>query len=126
MFLTAMQVALGGAIGAVARYFVGIGVLRVFGPQPMPLGVLLINITGSLLMGLLVTFLGLKGLTHWNALLATGILGGYTTFSSFSLETWTLIERGDLALAALYVGVSVAVSLIALIAGVHMMRWVMA
>ncbi|MFT3688007.1 fluoride efflux transporter CrcB [Paenirhodobacter sp.] len=126
MFLTAMQVALGGAMGAVTRYLVGVGVLRAFGPQPMPLGVLLINITGSLLMGMLVTFLGLKELTHWNAFLATGILGGYTTFSSFSLETWTLIERGDLGLAAAYVVLSVAVSLIALIAGVHLMRWGMA
>lgn len=126
MFLTAMQVALGGAIGAVARYFVGIGVLRVFGPQPMPLGVLLINITGSLAMGLLVTFLALKGMTQWNALLATGVLGGYTTFSSFSLETWTLIERGDFGWAATYVGLSVAVSLVGLIAGVHMMRWILA
>ena len=100
MLMTVLQVALGGAIGASGRYLSGVAILRIFGLQPMPLGVIFVNILGSFLMGLLVVFLGQKQMTHLNPFLATGILGGFTTFSSFSLETWTLIERGDTALAA--------------------------
>ncbi|TMV68315.1 chromosome condensation protein CrcB [Thioclava sp. BHET1] len=98
---------------------------RTFGMQPFPLGVLTVNILGSFIMGVLVTFLGHKGLTHWNAFLATGVLGGFTTFSSFSLETWTLIDRGEVGLAAVYVALSVVVSLIGLMAGVYLMRAVL-
>lgn len=126
MLMNLLQVALGGAIGASGRYLSGIAILRLFGPQPIPLGVLFVNIFGSFLMGALVTFLGQKELTHWNALLATGVLGGFTTFSSFSLETWTLIERGDMGHAAFYVALSVIAALSGLIFGVHLMRWVLA
>jgi CrcB protein len=126
MMFTAAQIAIGGATGAVLRYLAGVGVMRLFGPQPLPLGVLFVNIAGSLAMGMLVTFLGQRGLTQWNAFLATGVLGGFTTFSSFSLEAWRLLERGDIGLAGLYVGLSVAVSLMALVAGVYGMRWVLA
>ena len=87
MIQTLLQVALGGAIGASARYLAGVAILRGFGPQDFPLGVIAVNILGSFLMGALVVFLGQKGLTHWNALLATGVLGGFTTFSSFSMKT---------------------------------------
>ena len=83
------------------------------------------NILGSFLMGALVVFLGQKGLTHWNALLATGVLGGFTTFSSFSLETWRLMSTGRYDLAVLYIGLSVAVSILALVAGVQVMRAVL-
>ncbi|TQS73499.1 fluoride efflux transporter CrcB [Rhodobacteraceae bacterium] len=126
MLLTVLQVAIGGAIGAAGRYLSGLAVLRLLGPQQIPVGVIFVNIVGSFVMGALVTFLGQKGLTHWNAFLATGILGGFTTFSSFSLETWTLIERGETGLAATYVVLSVGVALIGLICGVHVMRWVLA
>lgn len=122
MFGTMLQVALGGAIGSVLRYLVGVGMLRSFGAQPFPLGVIPVNIVGSFIMGALVVFLGQKGLTNWNAFLAVGILGGFTTFSSFSLETWRLIDTGRYDLAAAYVLLSVAVSLLALIAGVHLTR----
>ncbi len=126
MLGTILQVALGGAIGASGRYLSGVAILRLFGPQVIPLGVIFVNVLGSFLMGALVTVLGQKGLTHWNALLATGVLGGFTTFSSFSLETWTLIERGDVGHAAFYVAFSVVVSLSALVFGIYTMRWVLA
>ncbi|MER5173300.1 fluoride efflux transporter CrcB [Thioclava sp. GXIMD2076] len=126
MLLTMLQVALGGAIGASGRYLSGVAILRMMGPQQIPLGVIFVNIVGSFLMGALVTFLGQKELTHWNAFLATGILGGFTTFSSFSLETWMLIERGETGLASVYVAISLGASLLGLIFGVHVMRWVLA
>lgn len=126
MFGTVLQVAIGGAIGASARYLAGVAILRNFGSHEFPLGVIAVNILGSFIMGALVVFLGQKGLTHWNALLATGVLGGFTTFSSFSLESWRLIDTGRYDLAALYILLSVAVSLIALIAGVHLMRTALA
>ncbi len=125
MIQTLFQVALGGAIGASARYLAGVAVLRSFGPHEFPLGVIVVNIIGSFLMGALVVFLGQKGLSQWNALLATGVLGGFTTFSSFSLETWRLMTIGRYDLAALYVGLSVFASILALIAGVHVMRTVL-
>lgn len=126
MFGTVLQVAIGGAIGASARYLAGVAILRNFGSHEFPLGVIAVNILGSFIMGALVVFLGQKGLTHWNALLATGVLGGFTTFSSFSLESWRLFDTGRYDLAALYILLSVAVSLIALIAGVHLMRTALA
>ncbi|NIZ08245.1 fluoride efflux transporter CrcB [Pseudooceanicola sp. HF7] len=123
MFLTVLQVAAGGAIGASLRYLSGVGVVRLFGSGlSMPLGVLFVNVFGSFLMGCLVVIVGHKGWGHWNPFLATGILGGFTTFSSFSLEALTLWERGEPALAALYVGLNVAVSLVAIVAGTYAMR----
>lgn len=122
MIQTLFQVALGGALGASARYLAGVAVLRQFGSHDFPLGVITVNVLGSFLMGALVVFLGHKGLTHWNAFLATGVLGGFTTFSSFSLESWRLIETGRLELAAFYIFLSVTVSILALIAGVYLMR----
>ncbi|ATI42914.1 protein CrcB [Pacificitalea manganoxidans] len=125
MMITALQVALGGAIGATLRYLAGVAVLRVTGPG-FPLGVLGVNIVGSFLMGALVVYLGQRGLTHLNPLLATGLLGGFTTFSSFSLEAYTLFERGQAGQAVLYVALSVGVSLLALVAGVFSMRGALA
>lgn len=126
MLMTILQVAVGGAIGSVARYLSGVAILRSFGPHDFPLGVIFVNIVGSFIMGALIVFLGQKGLTHWNAFLATGILGGFTTFSSFSLESWRLFDTGRYELAVAYVGLSVGVSLLALVAGVHLMRTVLA
>ncbi|MBN2741301.1 MAG: fluoride efflux transporter CrcB [Rhodobacteraceae bacterium] len=125
MLTTVLQVALGGAIGASGRYLVGVGMMRSFGAHDFPLGVITVNIIGSFLMGALVVFLGDKQLTHWNAFLATGMLGGFTTFSSFSLEAYRLIERGNISLAALYIGLSVGAGLLGLVAGVHVMRAVL-
>ena len=126
MFFTVLQVAAGGAIGASARFLTGVAIQRGLGAFAFPLGVISVNILGSFIMGALVVFLGQRGLTHYNAFLATGILGGFTTFSSFSLEAWRLFERGEVSTAALYVGLSVVISLAALVGGVHLMRAVLA
>ena len=124
MIPTVFQVALGGAIGAAARYGVGVALFRPTGA--FPLGVLTVNVLGSFLMGLLVVYLGQRMMLHLNPFLMTGVLGGFTTFSAFSLEAYTLFERGDVGLAALYVGLSVGRSIAALIAGVLIMRGVLA
>lgn len=121
MWMTALIVGLGGAIGAMARFGVGVLALRLTGPG-FPYGVLSVNIAGSFLMGALVVYLGQKSLTHLNPFLMTGILGGFTTFSAFSLEAYTLFERGHLGQAAAYVGLSVVGALAALVAGVMVMR----
>lgn len=123
MIPTVIQVALGGAIGAAARYGVGVALVR---PGAFPLGVLAVNIVGSFLMGLIVVYLGQKMLSHLNPFLMTGILGGFTTFSAFSLEAYTLFERGEVGQAALYVALSVVLSIAALIAGIFIMRGVLA
>ena len=122
MITTLFQVALGGAIGAAARYVTGVGVARVFGVTGFPLGVLTVNIVGSFLMGLLVVWLARRGLSHLNPFVMTGILGGFTTFSAFSLEAVTLYERGATGQAALYVFLSVTLSIGALFAGLWLMR----
>jgi CrcB protein len=118
------QVALGGAIGAVLRYLTGIGLVRLFGQTPFPLGVLTVNVAGSFLMGLFIAAAAHRGLTHLSPLVATGILGGFTTFSAFSLEAVTLYERGALGLAGLYVLANVTLSIAALFAGLALVRGV--
>jgi CrcB protein len=117
-----LQVAIGGALGAVLRYLAGIGLIRLFGHTPMPLGVLTVNVAGSFLMGLFIVAAAQRGLTHLSPLVATGILGGFTTFSAFSLEAVTLYERGALGLAALYVLANVTLSIAALFAGMAIAR----
>lgn len=123
MIPTVIQVALGGAIGAAARYGVGVALVR---PGAFPIGVLTVNIIGSFLMGLIVVYLGQKMLSHLNPFLMTGILGGFTTFSAFSLEAYTLFERGEVGQAAIYVIASVVLSIAALIAGIFIMRGLLA
>ncbi|CUH67064.1 camphor resistance protein CrcB [Thalassovita gelatinovora] len=122
MLNTAFQVALGGAFGATLRYLSGVAIFKLMGPG-FPLGVLFVNILGSGIMGALLVFLGQRGMSHLNPFLMTGVLGGFTTFSAFSLEAFTLYERGAVGQAALYVGLSVGLSLMALVAGVNLMRW---
>lgn len=123
MFTTVLQVALGGAIGAAARFGVGVALFR---PGAFPVAVLSVNVIGSFLMGLAVVYLGQKALGHLNPFLMTGVLGGFTTFSAFSLEAYTLFERGEIGQAALYVALSVILSLAALVAGVFIMKGVLA
>ena len=123
MIPTVIQVALGGAIGAAARYGVGVALVR---PGAFPIGVLAVNIIGSFLMGLIVVYLGQKMVSHLNPFLMTGILGGFTTFSAFSLEAYTLFERGEVGQAAIYVIASVVLSIAALIAGIFIMRGLLA
>jgi CrcB protein len=105
------QVALGGAVGATLRYVLGLGIVRLFGRTDFPLAILTANVLGSFLMGLVVVLAARHGLTHLSPLLVTGLLGGFTTFSSFSLETVMLWERGAILQAALYVLLSVGLSI---------------
>jgi len=110
MFATLLQVAIGGAIGASARYLTNVGAMRLIGPG-FPWGTLAVNILGSFLMGVLVVFLAHKDATRLAPFMVTGILGGFTTFSAFSLDVMTLIERGQINLALFYGFASVLLSL---------------
>ena len=122
MIAPVLQVAIGGAIGAVMRYLTGIGLVRVFGHTAVPLGVLTVNVVGSFAMGVFVGLAAHRGLTHLSPFVATGILGGFTTFSAFSLEAVTLYERGAIGLAAAYVIGNVVLSFAALFAGLALSR----
>lgn len=115
-----LQVAIGGAIGASARHVAGQVAARAFGTG-FPWGTVLVNVTGSFAMGALVVLLAQTG-TRLAPLLMTGVLGGFTTFSAFSLDAVTLWERGQAGLAAAYVAGSVILSLAGLLAGMALMR----
>ena len=118
-----LAIALGGALGAVARHLVGAQMLHLFGSR-IPWGTLTVNIVGSFVMGVLVELMALKIEVpqEMRAFLTVGVLGGFTTFSAFSLEVALLYERGDPLLAGLYVLVSVAASVGGLFAGLWMVR----
>ena len=118
-------VAIGGAIGASMRFAVGLAVLRA-GMTGFPVAVLGVNVVGSFLMGFAVVWLNMRGLQDWQPFVLTGLLGGFTTFSAFSLEAVTLFERGQIGSASLYIALSVVVSIGALIAGVTLARGVFA
>ena len=119
-----LQVALGGAIGASARY--GVNLLAVRLVPGLPLGTLAVNVLGCLAMGLLTAMLMLRGGQHLAPLLLTGVLGGFTTFSAFALDTMTLWERGAGGQAIGYVLASVVLSLVAVMAGLAIGRGVFA
>ncbi len=114
---------LGGGIGAASRHGINLVFARTFGTA-FPYATLFENVGGSLLMGALVALLAFRGGVpqHWQLLLTTGILGGYTTFSTFSLDTALLYERGEIGLAALYVLLSVVLSVGGLFAGLALVR----
>ncbi|MGH1458709.1 MAG: fluoride efflux transporter CrcB [Paracoccaceae bacterium] len=116
-----LQVALGGAIGASLRYLTNVGAMRVMGAG-FPWGTMTVNVVGSFLMGIIVLYLAQKGGTRFAPFLMTGLLGGYTTFSAFSLDALTIFERGQAGLAALYVAASVALSLAAIAVAFFLMR----
>jgi len=120
--IAVLQVALGGAVGAVLRYLTGIGMVRLLGHGAFPLPILTVNVVGSVLMGVFVVVAAQRGLTHLSPLVMTGFLGGFTTFSAFSLEAVTMYERGDVVQAALYVGLSVVLSIAGLMAGLWLAR----
>jgi CrcB protein len=113
----------GGGIGAALRHGVNLAAARLLGTS-FPYATLLENVTGSLVMGLLAGYFAFKGgaSQHWRLFLTTGILGGYTTFSAFSLDSILLYERGQPGLAALYIALSVALSIGGLLAGFALMR----
>lgn len=113
-----VAVAAGGAIGAVARFLVGRGMFHLMGPG-FPWGTLTVNILGSFLIGLMVELLALRySLSHeWQGFIIIGMLGGFTTFSAFSLEVGLMIEKGQISTAALYALGSMFVGVVALFAG---------
>ena len=113
----------GGGLGAMLRHFMNLACARGFGTA-FPWGTFIINITGSTVMGLIAGYLAFKGEASqpWRLFLMTGILGGYTTFSAFSLDTALLYERGELGLAAAYVLGSVVLSIAGLFAGLALVR----
>lgn len=116
-------VALGGGAGSVCRYLAGVYVARYI-TVTFPLGTLLINLTGSLLIGLLYGLAERHAwmTMEWRLLLITGICGGYTTFSSFSFEALTLLREGSYASFFLYAFGSVALGLLACLAGLTVAR----
>jgi CrcB protein len=126
MISTVSFVALGGAIGAACRYLFGVAMFRLTGPTEFPLAILSVNVIGSVLMGMFVVVAAQKGLTHLSPFVLTGLLGGFTTFSAFSLETVTLMERGQIAAAGLYVALSVCLSIGGLMLGLWIARGVFA
>jgi CrcB protein len=120
-----LVVFIGGGIGSILRHGVNVTCARLFSIG-FPFGTFTVNITGSIVMGLLAGWFAFRGDAGqiWRLFLMTGILGGYTTFSAFSLDTILLFERGQLGLAALYVVASVVLSVGGLFAGLALMRYV--
>ena len=118
-----LLVFIGGGLGASLRHTINMVFTRTFGTG-FPYHTFFINVSGSIVMGLIAGYLAFKGeaTQHWRLFLMTGILGGYTTFSAFSLDTALLYERGEVALAALYVVGSVALSIAGLFAGLALVR----
>jgi fluoride exporter len=128
--MTVLAVAAGGAIGAAGRYALTGWVerlLSVWLGGGMPYGTLAVNVIGSFLLGVLVEVLALSLSVspELRGLLVVGVLGGFTTFSAFSLDTVLLLERGEVGRAALYVLLSVGLSVGGLFAGLRLMRLVL-
>jgi CrcB protein len=120
-----VMIFIGAGIGGVLRNAVNMLAMRLFGMH-FPIGTMAINIVGSFAIGLVAGWLTFRAEWAWSyharIFIITGILGGFTTFSSFSLDTALLVERGEMGLAALYVGGSVALSLVAVFGGLAIMR----
>jgi CrcB protein len=117
-----LLVMLGGAIGAGLRHLAGVVALARLGPG-FPWGTLFVNLAGGLLIGLLAGWFVRAGANEpMRLFLAVGVLGGFTTFSAFSLETFLMIERGQLAAAAAYVALSVIGSIALLFVGLMAVR----
>jgi CrcB protein len=118
-----LLVFVGGGLGATLRHLVNVTCAWCVGTA-FPYGTFIINISGSTVMGLIAGYLAFKGgaSQHWRLFLMTGVLGGYTTFSAYSLDAALLYERGQLALAAFYVIGSVVFSIAGLFAGLALIR----
>jgi len=120
MLQATISVAIGGALGASARFALGMYIVRLVG-QGFPVAIMICNVLGSFLMGMAAVYCG-KHAPTMGPFIMTGILGGFTTFSAFSLEAVTLIERGQIGQAGLYIGLSVGLSILGLILGLYMAR----
>jgi len=116
-----LLIALGGAAGSLLRYLVG-GAVQARSTSGFPIGTMVVNISGCLLIGVLVRqFMNMQLSQDLRALLIVGFCGGFTTFSTFSAETLTLVEGGEYARATLYVVLSVTLCLLATFAGMAAM-----
>ena len=117
----------GAGLGGTLRHFANIWIARLAGTH-FPMHTLVINVTGSMVMGMVAAWFALRGgaVGHTRLFLATGVLGGYTTFSAFSLDAVLLWQRHEHLLAAYYVGGSVAGSLFGLVAGLWIVRTALA
>lgn len=118
-----IAIAVGGALGSLARHFLSSSIYGVTG-SAFPWGIFVVNVLGGFLMGLVVELgaLKLSYSPEMRAFITTGILGGFTTFSAFSLDAALLIERGDWMSATLYMAGSVALSVLALFGGLSLVR----
>ncbi len=121
-----LAIALGGAIGAVGRHYVSVAMTLLLG-HGFPWGTLVVNIAGSFLLGVLIESMALvwSPTVEMRALLTVGVLGAFTTFSTFSLDVATLYGRGATPALAAYIATSVAISILALFAGMRVMRLVL-
>ncbi len=113
----------GGGVGAALRYHVGRWLFQITGPG-LPWGTFAANMLGGLAMGVLVGILARSDTPSepWRLLLGVGLLGGFTTFSAFSLEIFTMMESGQTGMAALYAVASVLLSVLALFVGLTLIR----
>jgi CrcB protein len=118
-----LAIALGGAVGAVGRHFAAAKIAALLG-HGFPFGTLAVNVVGSFVMGALVETMALawSPSAEMRAFLTVGILGAFTTFSTFSLDVAVLVERGQSLNAAIYIIVSVSLSVAGLFAGLHLFR----
>jgi CrcB protein len=125
--MNGLLVFLGGGVGAVARYLMANAVSHYAAPRLFPYHTLSINLLGALAIGMITEFLALKASWPESArfFLITGILGGFTTFSAFSLESALMIERGDYAACAIYIAASVIGTIILVFAGTAVVRAVL-
>jgi CrcB protein len=116
-------IAAGGALGSALRHFVNVSAGRLLGTE-FPWGTAIVNIAGSFAMGVLIALMALRwsASQETRAFLTTGILGGFTTFSAFSLDFAALFERRAFELAGTYAAASVALSLLAIFAGLWLVR----
>lgn len=121
--IQAFLVAVGGAIGSVLRYYVGQWALRLMGPA-FPWGTLAVNVVGCFVIGVFAELIARKfnASVEMRLLLITGFLGGFTTFSAFSLDAISLFERGEAVAGGVYIVASVGLSMAAVFAGLAIMR----
>ncbi len=122
-----LSIAAGGAVGALARYAVMVRAGQMFGLD-FPMGTLIVNIAGAFIFGTLIELMALKWSPgqEMRAFLVAGVLGSFTTFSTFSLDVVTMIERGNYMFVAIYVTVSVVTAVAALFGGMALFRWILA
>lgn len=121
---SALAVAIGGGLGSLARYWTSVAVYQWLGKE-FPYGTLAVNVAGGLLMGFLTELLVARYAVavEWRLLVLVGFLGGFTTFSTFSIDTWLLLQEGEFAKAGLNALASVVLCVVAVWIGLHLARW---